>query len=88
MRRDSKITTRQVSSFSPQAVGVPGQDRSGQIIAQGAMDLGLALKERQGKVDGLAATAKFGDFELAYSEKKAELQQTYRDKPKEYAQAV
>lgn len=74
--------------LSPTAVGIPQQDQSGEIIAQGMQNLSAGLLQREEKVDTLAATAKLGDFELQYTKTKSGLQQQYRDKPKEYADAA
>lgn len=83
-----KITQADFGNFSPSAVGVPQQDSSGKIIASGAEALGKALGQREDRVNTVAAMAKFGDFELAYATKKAELQKQYRDNPKDFPLAM
>lgn len=88
MAAKGKITPYNLDSFSPAATGVPGQNKSGQIIGQGLQDLGKALQQRQDTSDTLGAMAKFGDFQLDYANKKLELQKTYRDKPGDYPAAV
>lgn len=95
MRRLSKIQEYDQKAPSKQAVGVPIENHSGQIIAQGIMNFANALKEREKKIaeredkaNTVAANAKMGDYILDYENKKVELQKTYQDKPKEYAAAV
>lgn len=83
-----KIGEYEVTSFSPQAVGVPQQDRSGQIIAAGMESLGKALADRQTTSNNLSAQEKFGEFEFNYQQKKLDLQRAYADKPGEYPAAV
>lgn len=83
-----KITQYDGSSFAPQAVGVPGQDRSGQILAKGIGTLGEALKQREDTVNTLEATVKFGDFQVDYATKKLELQKQFRDNPNDFPVAA
>jgi len=83
-----QISQYDIGSLSKQAVGVPGEDRSGEIIAQGIMNVGKALKQREDATSTVAATAKFGDFRVDYETQKLELQKQFRDKPGEYPEAV
>lgn len=83
-----KITQYDVGSFSPSAVGVPGQDRSGQIIGAGIESIGKALAAREDTSNTLSAMDKFGGFELQYAQQKMDLQAKYRENPAGYATAV
>lgn len=87
INRRAEISTKKLD-YAPTAVGTPPADQSGQIVAQGIQDIGKALFERDDKVDSLAAMAKFGDFNAKFLQQKAELQQQYKDNPKEYPQAA
>lgn len=87
MRRYARIEEKGLAT-SPTAVGTPGEDRSGQIIAGGVQTFAKAMIERDDKINSLAATAKFGDFNAAYTRGKADLQQKYRDNPREYPKAA
>lgn len=83
-----KITPYNADSFSPSAVGTPGVDKSGQILAQGAEGLAQALIQREDTSNTLAATVKFGDFQVDYATKKLELQKQFRDNPNEFPAAA
>ena len=83
-----KITEYDVGSFSPSAVGVPGEDRSGQIIASGLVNVGKALTERADTSDTLSAQVKFGDFQFNYQQTKFALQNQYRDEPEKFTAAM
>jgi len=83
-----KIDEYKVGSFSPQAVGVPGEDKSGQIIASGIASLGQSLAVREDTSNNLSAMEKFGSFQLEYQQKKIELQQRYSNTPAEYPKAL
>ncbi|MFA5186897.1 MAG: hypothetical protein WC551_10495 [Patescibacteria group bacterium] len=88
MRRQSSISRYQQGKLTSQAVGVPQEDKSGQIYAQAATKVGNVLQERQDKADTLSAMSKFGDFQVEYGIAKEKAQQKYRDNPKDYVQAV
>jgi len=83
-----KITEYDVGSFSPSAVGVPGEDRSGQIIAAGIVNIGKALSERQDTSDTLSAQVKFGDFQFNYQQRKFDLQKQFINEPEKFVEAM
>lgn len=84
----AKITNYDPGSFSPAAVGVPGRDRSGDILASGINDLGKVLMQREDNANSISAMSRFGDFQYEYISGKEKLQGDFRDKPKEYPKAV
>jgi hypothetical protein len=75
-------------SLSPSAVGTPQADQSGQILAEGVQNFAKGLMVREDKVNTLAATARYGDFNAAYTRNKADLQLQYKDNPAGYDGAV
>lgn len=83
-----KITPYTTNKLSPQAVGVPGEDRSGEIIGRGVSAIGAALAQREAVSDRLSASQRFGDFQFEYGAKKIAMQQEYTDRPLEYPAAV
>ena len=83
-----KITQYDVGSFSPSAVGVPGPDKSGQIIAAGVESLGKSIAVHSDTSDTLAAMSKFGDFDFNYQQRKLDLQKAYQNNPEEYPAAA
>lgn len=83
-----RITQYDRKSLSPQAVGVPGESRAGEIIGRGVSALGAALTQREEASDKLSASQRFGDFQFEYGAKKIAMQQEYADRPLEYPAAV
>ena len=83
-----KIDQYEVGSFSPSAVGTPGQDKSGQILATGVEAISKALMVREDTSNTLSAMNKFGEFQLQHEQNKLKLQQQYQADPTEYATAV
>ena len=84
----TKITQYKVDSFSPTAVGVPGEDKSGQIISAGVESVGKALAAREDTSNTLSAMDKFGSYQLQYEQNKLSLQSQFKDNPAGYAIAV
>jgi len=83
-----KITEYQQGSFSKQAVGTPGVDRSGAIIGEGIASLGGAIAQYEEKSNALSAQSKFNDFRFQYENMKARMQEEYKNDPLNYADAV
>jgi len=83
-----KITPYEVGSFSPSAVGVSQENQSGQIVSQGIAAIGKALIAREDASNTLEAMNQFGSFELAYQQKKIDLQKQYVNDPAKYPEAV
>jgi len=83
-----KITQYEVDSFSKQAVGVPGENQSGQILAGGVSKLAAALQQRQDASDTLTAMSQFGDYQFEYQTKKIDLQKQFQNDPARYPEAV
>ena len=83
-----RITQYDAGNLSPQAVGVPGENHSGEIIGKGITSIGVALAQREAVSDKLSATKTFGDFQFEYGAKKIAMQKEYADKPAEYPGAV
>jgi len=83
-----KITPYDPGNFSPSAVGVPGEDRSGQILAQGVNAIGAAIAKREDTTSTLEAMDQFGSFDLAYQQQKLDLQKQFKDEPAKYSTAV
>jgi len=82
------ITPSPGVKITKQAVGVPGIDRSGPILAQGAGELFKTMQERSIRKDELAAVARYGDWGMEYGMLKAKLRQDFRDRPDEYPKAA
>lgn len=87
-----KISVYQSRQLVSSAVGVPQQDRSGEIIAQGVMQgaqgvIGL-MAERKAKATDLETDVKMSDFSMAYGEAKGRAMTLYRDKPEAFPKAV
>lgn len=83
-----RITEYRQGSFSPQAVGTPGMDRSGQILGQGIEAFGEALAKREEATDSVAAVNQYGNFQLQYAQKKIDLQKQYQNDPMKFVQAA
>ena len=83
-----KIQEYDVGSFSPQAVGVPGEDKSGQILASGAMSLGKAISAYEDKSNSLSAMTKFNDFRFRYENIKVGLQEKHRNEPGKFVEEL
>lgn len=83
-----KITPYEQGSFSKQAVGTPGVDRSGAIIGEGIASLGGAIAQYEEKSNALSAQSKFNDFRFQYENMKARMQEEYKNDPLNYADAV
>jgi len=83
-----KITPYDPGNFSPSATGVPGEDRSGQILAQGINTIGVAIAKREDTTSTLEAMDQFGSFDLAYQQQKLDLQRQFKDDPAKYPTAV
>jgi len=83
-----KITPYDPGNFSPSATGVPGEDRSGQILAQGINAIGVAIAKREDTTSTLEAMDQFGSFDLAYQQQKLDLQRQFKDDPAKYPTAV
>jgi hypothetical protein len=83
-----KITPYDPGNFSPSATGVPGEDRSGQILAQGINAIGAAIAKREDTTSTLEAMDQFGSFDLAYQQQKLDLQKQFKDDPAKYPTAV
>ncbi len=88
MNRPSQVQQYQGPNLPSRAVGVPAPSRAGEILAEGADKLISSLKDRQDKVDSLAAMAKFGDYQAAVLTNEQTLQKQYWDKPTEYTRAA
>lgn len=89
MGKISEYQTRQLASS---AVGVPQQDRSGEIIASGLQQgvqgvVGL-LAERKALADDLASDVHIAEYSMAYGEAKGKAMTLYRDKPEAFPKAV
>lgn len=83
-----QIPEYELTSLSPQAVGLPGESRAAEYIARGMQVLGQALEKREQEKADLAATSRLGDFDLEYARLKDNLQKQYWDNPEEYPQRV
>jgi hypothetical protein len=90
-----KITPYNVDKLSPQAVGVPGENRSGEIIGKGIVALGKGVSDWEANIakrkddsDKLSASKTFGDYQFEYGARKIAMQNEYADKPEEFPAAV
>ena len=83
-----KITQYQQDRPSPQAVGVPGEDRSLAIVGQTMQSVGEMLVKREDTSNRLTAAKTFGDFQFDYGNRKIAMQKEYADKPAEFPGAV
>lgn len=87
-----RIPVYSSNQLASSAVGIPQQDRSGQIIAQGvqtAVSTAASLwGERQQKAADLASDARLADFSIAYGTGKGKAMVLYRDKPDKFPDAV
>lgn len=83
-----QITQYDGGRFASQAVGVPQQDQSGQILGQGISNLGQALQRRAEATADITALTRFTDFRVKYETGKENLFRQLRDQPLEYPKAV
>jgi hypothetical protein len=87
-----KISQWQSRQLASSAVGVPSQDRSGEIIAQGLQQgvqgIASVLGERKALADDLAADVHIAEYSMAYGEAKGKAMTLYRDKPEALPKAV
>jgi hypothetical protein len=87
-----KISEYQSRQLVSSAVGVPSQDRSGEIIAaglqQGVQGVVGLLSERKALADDLASDVEMGKLSLAHGEAKAKAMTLYRDRPEAFPKAV
>jgi hypothetical protein len=83
-----KITPYDPGNFSSSATGVPEENRSGQILAQGVNAIGAAIAKREDTTSTLEAMDQFGSFDLAYQQQKLDLQRQFQNDPAKYPTAV
>jgi len=81
-----KISQYQRSKMNAPSQKAPLQDRSGEIIAEGAKELGRAFMARQEALDRTAVVQKEYELQRKYSSQRGKLQQQYADNPEEFTE--
>lgn len=83
-----RIPTKTAETLASSAVGVPQQDRSGQIIGAGIASFGEALQKREAEKNELDGTIHASTYQQEVTKRREELQRTHRNDPMKFPELM